>query len=76
MQFIATGHIKRPCHSGVLEPAEALQPHHEWSEQLLRDVIRRAGVNTKIGRGGPRVHDLRHYAALGIVGDPSASRGC
>jgi len=30
------------------------------TEQLLRDVIRRAGVNTKIGRGGPRVHDLRH----------------
>jgi len=30
------------------------------TEQLLHDVIRRAGVNTKIGRGGPRVHDLRH----------------
>jgi len=30
------------------------------TEQLLRDVIRRAGMNTKIGRGGPRVHDLRH----------------
>ncbi len=27
---------------------------------LLRDVISRAGVNTRIGRGGPRVHDLRH----------------
>jgi len=30
------------------------------TEQLLRSVIRRAGLNTKIGPGGPRVHDLRH----------------
>jgi integrase/recombinase XerD len=30
------------------------------TEKLLHDVIRRAGVNTRIGRGGPRVHDLRH----------------
>ncbi len=30
------------------------------TEHLLRDVISRAGVNTRIGRGGPRVHDLRH----------------
>lgn len=30
------------------------------TEHLLRDVIRRAGVNTRAGRGGPRVHDLRH----------------
>jgi integrase len=30
------------------------------TEALLRQVIRRAGVNTGNGRGGPRVHDLRH----------------
>jgi integrase/recombinase XerD len=30
------------------------------TEKLLRDIIRRAGVNTMVGRGGPRVHDLRH----------------
>jgi integrase len=30
------------------------------TEKLLRDVTRRAGVNTRTGRGGPRVHDLRH----------------
>lgn len=27
---------------------------------LLKNVIRRAGLNTGRGRGGPRVHDLRH----------------
>lgn len=27
---------------------------------LLRDVIWRAGIKTKTGRSGPRVHDLRH----------------
>jgi integrase/recombinase XerD len=31
-----------------------------WTEGLLREVIRRAGLNTCTGRGGPRVHDLRH----------------
>jgi integrase len=28
--------------------------------QLLRRVIRLAGINTMPGRGGPRIHDLRH----------------
>jgi integrase/recombinase XerD len=28
--------------------------------QLLRTIIRVAGVNTHTGRGGPRIHDLRH----------------
>lgn len=28
--------------------------------QLLRTIIRVAGVNTHAGRGGPRIHDLRH----------------
>lgn len=28
--------------------------------QLLRKVIRLAGLNTITGRGGPRLHDLRH----------------
>jgi len=28
--------------------------------QLLRDVIRRAGLHQGRGRGGPRIHDLRH----------------
>ena len=27
---------------------------------LLRSVIRRAGLNTRRGRGGPRIHDIRH----------------
>lgn len=27
---------------------------------LLRDVIRRAGLRTGRGRGGPRIHDIRH----------------
>lgn len=27
---------------------------------LLRDVIRRAGLSTGRGRGGPRIHDIRH----------------
>jgi len=27
---------------------------------LLKNVIRRAGLNTHRGRGGPRIHDLRH----------------
>ena len=30
------------------------------AETLLRQVIRRAGLNAVTGRGGPRVHDLRH----------------
>ena len=30
------------------------------TEELLRQVIRQAGLNTCTGRGGPRVHDLRH----------------
>ncbi len=30
------------------------------AETLLRQVIRRAGLNAGTGRGGPRVHDLRH----------------
>jgi integrase len=48
------------------EPASALFWNQRRSyslitmEQLLRDVIRRAGVNTTTGRGGPRIHDLRH----------------
>lgn len=29
-------------------------------EGLLRRVIQRAGLRKKIGRGGPRIHDLRH----------------
>ena len=28
--------------------------------ELLRTIIRLAGVNTHTGRGGPRIHDLRH----------------
>ena len=28
--------------------------------KLVRDVIRRAGINTNSGRGGPRFHDTRH----------------
>jgi site-specific recombinase XerD len=28
--------------------------------ELLRRIIRLAGVNTHTGRGGPRIHDLRH----------------
>jgi integrase len=27
---------------------------------LLKNVIRRAGLNTGRGRGGPRIHDIRH----------------
>lgn len=48
------------------EPASALfwnqrRPYSLITmEQLLRGVIRRAGVNTTTGRGGPRIHDLRH----------------
>jgi site-specific recombinase XerD len=48
------------------EPASALFWNQRRSyslitmEQLLRDVIRRAGVNTTTGRGGPRIHHLRH----------------
>jgi site-specific recombinase XerD len=30
------------------------------TEALLREVIRRAGLRKGNGRGGPRVHDLRH----------------
>ena len=30
------------------------------TRDLLSAVIRRAGLNTHTGRGGPRVHDLRH----------------
>ena len=30
------------------------------TRDLLGAVIRRAGLNTHTGRGGPRVHDLRH----------------
>lgn len=30
------------------------------AEQLLRRVIQEAGLRTAPGRGGPRVHDLRH----------------
>jgi integrase len=29
-------------------------------EGLLRRVIHRAGLRKKPGRGGPRIHDLRH----------------
>src|SRR5260370_42471915 len=58
VEFIATRHIKRPCHSGVLEPAETLQPHHDSTITARRYPP--AGVNTKIGRGGPRAHDLPH----------------
>jgi integrase len=28
--------------------------------KLVRNVIRRAGINTENGHGGPRFHDLRH----------------
>jgi integrase/recombinase XerD len=28
--------------------------------ELMRRIIRLAGVNTHTGRGGPRIHDLRH----------------
>ena len=28
--------------------------------QLLRTIIRLSGINTHAGRGGPRIHDLRH----------------
>jgi integrase len=30
------------------------------AEGLLRGVIQNAGLRPKIGRGGPRIHDLRH----------------
>ena len=37
------------------------QPYsYIWTEGMLRLVIRRAGLNKCAGRGGPRVHDLRH----------------
>jgi integrase len=33
---------------------------HVTAGALLRDVIRRAGLRTGRGRGGPRIHDIRH----------------
>jgi site-specific recombinase XerD len=33
---------------------------HVTAGALLRDVIRRAGLRTSRGRGGPRIHDIRH----------------
>jgi integrase/recombinase XerD len=33
---------------------------HITAGALLRDVIRRAGLRTGRGRGGPRIHDIRH----------------
>lgn len=62
-----TKYLKARKQAGVSsDPAAALfwnqrRPYSLiTTEQLLRDVIRRAGLHTKIGRGGPRVHDLRH----------------
>jgi integrase len=54
----ARGHNRRTCMSAVLQSEEILQSG--TIEQLLGDVIGRAGVNTTTGRGGPRIHDLRH----------------
>jgi len=33
---------------------------HVTAGALLRDVVRRAGLRTGRGRGGPRIHDIRH----------------
>ena len=33
---------------------------HVTAGVLLRDVIRRAGLRSGRGRGGPRIHDIRH----------------
>jgi integrase/recombinase XerD len=48
------------------EPQAAVFVHerggysHITAGALLRDVIRRAGLRTGHGRGGPRIHDIRH----------------
>jgi integrase len=48
------------------EPLASLFVHekggysHVTAGALLRDVIRRAGLRTGRGRGGPRIHDIRH----------------
>lgn len=55
------------CKAGASQEPEARLFVHEkggysyvTAGALLKDVIRRAGLNTGKGRGGPRVHDLRH----------------
>jgi integrase/recombinase XerD len=60
-------YLKARTHAGISsDPATAVfwnrkRPYSLiTTEKLLRDIIRRAGVNTMVGRGGPRVHDLRH----------------
>ncbi len=41
--------------------------------ELLRRIIRLAGVNTHTGRGGPRIHDFRHRADSPVM--PNVSKG-
>ncbi len=45
---------RRPCSC----MKRRIQPDH--SRGIAQNVIRRAGLNTHRGRGGPRIHDIRH----------------
>jgi integrase len=52
--------------AGPSEPEARLFVHESGgysivtAGKLVRNVIRRAGINTGKGHGGPRFHDLRH----------------
>ena len=61
------GYLQARRSAGVPEEPDAQLFWHKkrpysyiTTKALLRHVIRRAGLNTGTGRGGPRVHDLRH----------------
>jgi len=61
------GYLQARRSAGVPEEPDAQLFWHKkrpysyiTTKALLRHVIRRAGLNTGTGRGGPRIHDLRH----------------
>jgi integrase len=69
----------RRCAGAAQDSSSALFWHgpgdasysHGASEQLLANVLRRAGLKPKSGHIGPRIHDLRHNSEARII--PSAA---